>query len=325
MRVEAGLELPELVMEYLPTTLRHCLDMHGILPVEISCSILLDVGLGLLYLHKLSPPVIHRDLSSNNVLLTTSMTAKISDLGVAKILDVNPIRAAQMTQTQTPGTPTFMPPEALASRPKYTCKVDIFSYGILMVHVLSGEWPIPDGSFVEDPRDPNNMIPVNEFERRHESIEKIGADHPLLGLIEQCLSNVANRRPDTADLVCQLKAEQARVPLGLENQLELLQEVKLLRAELQKSSGENEALRRNTEALTSEVKKLKINVTGAAEWSKERQSLEARRANLARQVETLRAELARRKHSEVEVKNLREHVQRLTKQPAASPPQARHA
>ena len=74
------------------------------------------------------------ELNADNVLLTTSMTAKISDLGVAKILDVSPGRAARMTQTQAPGTTAFMPPEAMLARPKYTTKVDIFSFGVLVVH-----------------------------------------------------------------------------------------------------------------------------------------------------------------------------------------------
>ena len=142
VRVEAGSELPELVMEYLPTTLRRCLDTHGALPAEIGGGILLEVALGLRYLHEFSPPIIHRDLSSNNILLTTSMTAKISDLGVAKILGVSPGRAAQMTQTQAPGTPTFMPPEAMLARPKYTSKVDTFSFGVLIVAHF--EWRVAD-------------------------------------------------------------------------------------------------------------------------------------------------------------------------------------
>ena len=68
---------------------------YGVLPEAISYGILRDVALGLRYLHEHSPPIIHRDLSANNVLLTSSMNGKISDLGVAKILNITP---AQMTQ-----------------------------------------------------------------------------------------------------------------------------------------------------------------------------------------------------------------------------------
>ena len=86
---QSGMQAPILVMEFLPTNLSHCIQHHGILPEEISYSILFDVAIGLCYLHSQTPPIIHRDLSSNNVLLTRDMTAKISDLGVARILDLS--------------------------------------------------------------------------------------------------------------------------------------------------------------------------------------------------------------------------------------------
>jgi len=87
---EQGSPLPVLVMEYLHTTLSACLESYGVLPKEITYGILRDVALGLCYLHELSPPIIHRDLSANNVLLTSNMNAKLSDLGVAKILNLTP-------------------------------------------------------------------------------------------------------------------------------------------------------------------------------------------------------------------------------------------
>ena len=68
---------------------------YGVLPEAISYGILHVVALGLRYLHEHSPSIIHRDLSANNVLLTSSMNGKISDLGVTKILNITP---AQMTQ-----------------------------------------------------------------------------------------------------------------------------------------------------------------------------------------------------------------------------------
>ena len=88
---QQGVSTPILVMEFLPTNLTSCIEQYGILPKEISYSILHDVALGLCYLHSQTPPIIHRDLSSNNVLLTLNMTAKISDLGVARILNLTPL------------------------------------------------------------------------------------------------------------------------------------------------------------------------------------------------------------------------------------------
>ena len=123
-------DVPILVMELLPTNLATCIENRGIIPYEISYSILHDVALGLCYLHSQSPPIIHRDLSSNNVLLTQNMTAKISDLGVARILDISPLHVSHMTQT--PGTPAYMPPEVMVAKPKYNTSVDEFSYGCLL-------------------------------------------------------------------------------------------------------------------------------------------------------------------------------------------------
>ena len=127
-----------------------------------------------------------------------------------------------------------------------------------MIHVLSGEWVEPSGAFAEDPSDPTRMVPVTEFARRHESIQKIAEGHPLLGVIEQCLSNVSNHRPEAAAIVTQLQAEHARLPIRPENRLELLQQYKSVQDELQQCSKEvNEALRRENEALRNDIEAAK--------------------------------------------------------------------
>ena len=127
---QQGVHTPILVMEFLQTNLTSCIEQHRILPKEISYSILHDVALGLCYLHSQTPPIIHRDLSSNNVLLASNMTAKISDLGVARILNLTPLQVSRLTQT--PGTPAYMPPEVMIANPKYDTSVDEFSYGCLL-------------------------------------------------------------------------------------------------------------------------------------------------------------------------------------------------
>ena len=233
-------ELPMLVVEYLPISLSGCLAKYGVLPTRLSYSILHDIALGLRYLHEHSPQIIHRDLSANNVLLTNSMSAKISDLGVANIIHVSTTRVAQKTQIKAPGTPVYMPPEAIASSPKYTSKVDIFSFGVLVIHILSGELPIPVEGYAEDPKHPGRVILAGEYDRRHEYIEKIKRADPLLFLIQLCLSNIAFQRPSAAEVECQLRAvhyrskeeEQEMLPLttkSLEARVELrLREVDAL-------------------------------------------------------------------------------------------------
>ena len=74
-----GTQLPLLVMERLETSLDDLLEHISGLPLFLKRSVLEDVACGLVYLHKRTPPVIHRDLTSKNVLLTSSLVAKITD------------------------------------------------------------------------------------------------------------------------------------------------------------------------------------------------------------------------------------------------------
>ena len=104
-----GARVPSLVMERLHCSLTSLLEDNPVVPIGTKHSIIKDVALGLRYLHTRNPPIIHRDLSSNNVLLSKGMEGKIGDLGTARLVD--PRRQSRMTQA--PGTAHFMPPEAL--------------------------------------------------------------------------------------------------------------------------------------------------------------------------------------------------------------------
>ena len=209
-------KVPILVMEYLALNLTNCIEKYKMLPNEISYSILHDVALGLYYLHSHSPdPIIHRDLSSNNILLTTHMTAKISDLGMARLANTSHEKAKEMTIT--PGTPIFMPPETMLQNPVYDVGVDRFSYGIVMLHVLSGMWPEPHTQPICTIG--NILEPVSEAARRDHLIQKIGRDHPLMELILKCIDNDPKERASAKDMVEKV-AEM--IPVSIDNQLEML-------------------------------------------------------------------------------------------------------
>ena len=263
---EQGSRLPVLVMEYLHITLSACLERYGVLPEEISYGILRDVALGLCFLHERSPPIIHRDLSANNVLLTSNMNAKLSDLGVAKILNLIPARMTQMTQTKAPGTPCYMPPEVLSAKPKYTTKIDIYSYGVLIVHTFCGRWPFPEDAFRPDPQNPDTMIPISEVERRAEYLQEIGNDHPLMAMIQQCLSNAPARRPEAPALLDQVNTILSTLPQQFTNQVEMLQQFEariqtLTPANQSKQSQIDSLTRRNQseiESLRAEVERLSV-------------------------------------------------------------------
>ena len=248
---QEGVPAPILVMEFLHTNLTSCIEQYGILPKEISYSILHDVALGLCYLHRQTPSIIHRDLSSNNVLLTANMTAKISDLGVARILNLTPLQVSCMTQT--PGTPAYMPPEVMIANPKYDTSVDQFSYGIMMIHMFSGRWPEPQIGQTQFEGD--QLIPVTEAERREVFLRAIGNDHPLMDLILRCINNDPRRRADANEIVERLSAMKLQFPDCFVNRLEMLRQLEHQEEEKRALREEGEAERQRKEEQISILRK----------------------------------------------------------------------
>ena len=211
VHVDLNSPLPYLVMEYVDTTLASHLEKNGV-PAPARCyNILSDVALGLRYLHEQSPPIIHRDLSANNVLLSTSLQAKISDLGVSKVLNLTPSQRTRTSLTKAPGTHCYMPPEALVDKPDYNTAIDVFSFGVLTIHALCSDWPMPSAPTKVDPSNPDSVLPVTEFERRNHYITKIGSDHPAVPLVKKCIHNSAVNRPSINTALRLLMDLQVRI------------------------------------------------------------------------------------------------------------------
>ena len=236
-----GVQAPILVMEFLSTNLISCIEQYGTLPKEISYSIFHDLALGLCYLHSQTPPIIHRDLSSNNVLLTPNMTAKISDLGVARILNLTPLQVKRLTQA--PGTPAFMPPEVMVASPNYNTSVDTFSYGVMLVHVFSGRWPEPHIGPVRT--EAERLIPVSEAERREVFLQSIGKEHPLMDLILKCIDNHPPGRACAEEIAERLAEMMSRFPMSFVNRLDMLRHIES--AEEEKKTLTEEAGRKDAE------------------------------------------------------------------------------
>jgi len=102
--------IPSIVMELLEMNLTKLLDNHGVIPFDAQVNILHNVAIGLSFLHGHKDPIIHRDLSSNNILLTTHLVAKISDLGLARCVKSSELQTGSMTGF---GTHNYMPPEVI--------------------------------------------------------------------------------------------------------------------------------------------------------------------------------------------------------------------
>ncbi len=106
------------------------------IPLQVKISILTDTGSGLVYLHSRRPPIIHRDLTARNILLTSSLTAKITDMGNSRMVTLKPAQLVQ-TLSKNPGTTVYMPPEALSESHRYGPSLDVFSFGHLALYILT--------------------------------------------------------------------------------------------------------------------------------------------------------------------------------------------
>ena len=140
-------------------------------------SIACGIAKALNYLHLMTPdPIIHRDVSSANVLLLPTgpgqWIAKVSDYGSANFV--------RHTTTAGPGNPVYGSPEANQPR-RHSPKMDVYSFGILLIEMCSGE------------------LPAN-----HEELIRTIHWPQMVTLIRQCIRHDPQRCPNMADIITEL-------------------------------------------------------------------------------------------------------------------------
>lgn len=140
--VENFTATPLLLLELLQTNLRRAYE-NSDLGFIVALSIFRDVAYGLHYLHEHQEPIIHRDVSAPNILLEAlpggMWRAKLSDFGSANFL--------KRSKTPGVGAIVYTAPEMFPRQdptspmPRATVKCDVFSYGIVLVEVITRSMP----------------------------------------------------------------------------------------------------------------------------------------------------------------------------------------
>ena len=195
---------PVILMELMDDSLTHYLESSTKpIPYHIQINICHDIALALVFLH--SNGIIHRDLSSNNVLLIGNVRAKVTDFGMARLGDINS-RATHLTFTMCPGTDVYMPPEAVKDKPVYTEKIDCFSFGVLAVQMMTQLFPQPGDRRKEIEIEHVGLVEkkISEYERRQNHITKIEPKHPLLAIALKCLKDKDVERPSAHELCTEI-------------------------------------------------------------------------------------------------------------------------
>ncbi|KAJ7381874.1 hypothetical protein OS493_038561 [Desmophyllum pertusum] len=169
---------PLFVTELMETSLRALLEQRPLSATEVSI-ISLDVARALNYLHQKKPsPIIHRDISSANVLLWRQgdqWRGKVSDYGTANFM--------QQTMTVAPGAMIYSAPDALTSR-NQTVKIDVYSFGVLLCEMCIRELPDPG--------------------RRDQQVAMV-TNRLIRALIRGCLQPEPETRPSMEEIVEELE------------------------------------------------------------------------------------------------------------------------
>lgn len=166
----------------------------------------LDLAVGLLHLHSLT--ILHRDLTSLNVLLDEMGNIKISDFGLSRE------KTQEGSMTMTLGgicNPRWRPPEITKNIGHYSEKVDVYSFALVVWEILTGELPFAN---LDGPQAAAQVAYTNL-----RPLIPATCPAPLQGLIQRCWVDDAKSRPDFKEIVEELKAIQFSNPMGFASDL----------------------------------------------------------------------------------------------------------
>ena len=169
---------PIILTELMPTSLRRILEQGVHLNRRQIISIASDVARALNYLHLNTPdPIIHRDISSANVLLE-----QFGDVYKAKVSDYGSANFSRYTTTAGPGNPLYSAPES-GNPSQQSVKMDVYSFGLLLIEMCSGEL-------------------FNDHEELIRS--RIGDWPEIVTIIRPCIRHDPKRRPNIDAVLTQL-------------------------------------------------------------------------------------------------------------------------
>ncbi|RHY20438.1 hypothetical protein DYB32_010031 [Aphanomyces invadans] len=154
----------------------------------------LDIAQGLVYLHSLTPKIIHRDLKSKNVLLDEKFTAKINDFGISRV------RQFEETMTAGVGTALWAAPEVFMAK-KYNDRADVYSLGVVLSELDTCAIPFADQAIGKNGKLDGMAVIKLVTQKRAKPTFSPQCPPPVLDLAMRCLDYEPENRPSAADVV----------------------------------------------------------------------------------------------------------------------------
>ncbi|CAK9237261.1 unnamed protein product [Sphagnum troendelagicum] len=175
-------------------------------------NICLGIAHGLFYLHEIAQPrIIHRDIKASNILLDKRLQPKIADFGLALLFADDKTHISTM---HVAGTRGYLAPE-YATCGQLTIKADVYSFGVLILEIISGrkcidnELPPNDTYLIEKAwrlHNEGNLIDIID-QTLHLCNDEVIQARQLLNIALLCLLNEGEKRPSMAHVVAMLQGE----------------------------------------------------------------------------------------------------------------------
>ncbi|KAK7247507.1 hypothetical protein RIF29_42390 [Crotalaria pallida] len=168
-------------------------------------------GLAFLH-HNCTPHIIHRDMKSSNVLLDENLEARVADFGMARLVNVTDTHLSVSTLAGTPG---YVPPEYYQSF-KCSPKGDVYSYGVVLLELLTGKKPTDSSDFGDD-----NLV---GWVKQHSKLRRLDVFDPelrkedpcpevellqYLNVAFACLNYIPEKRPKMIQVMAMFKEIEA--------------------------------------------------------------------------------------------------------------------
>ncbi|XP_034470669.1 receptor-interacting serine/threonine-protein kinase 2-like isoform X6 [Hippoglossus hippoglossus] len=173
--------------------LLHEKDTYPDLAWPLRLRILYEIALGVNFLHNMSPPLLHHDLKTQNILLDDEFHVKIADFGLSKWRQLSVSKGSGSKPTEMGGTVIYMPPEKYepSKSRRADVKHDMYSYAIIMWEVLSRQIPFEE---VTNPM--QIMFSVLRGMRPDTSLDSLPADIPSRGTLINLMTCGWTNSPD---------------------------------------------------------------------------------------------------------------------------------